>query len=272
MKLGLADTHCHSEYSHDSTANFDEVIQGAIEKGLSSITITDHCDIELNHEVEIPKSVASYVRAQRAKKKYADRIKVFSGLEIGFAEGFEEYGKELETLCANVDEVIYSVHCLPYRGKMTAFSSMDFTTFTQKQIDEFLMFYFETVRKSLDMRADILPHLTCPYRYIKYKCGKSINESLYEPIIKEILDIAIERNIALEINTSGTVSGVGMQPDEWIIKCYLDRGGKMITLGADAHIPQNIGAGFDKAVELLKKLGISSVYRFEKRKPIEIKI
>lgn len=270
--LKLADTHCHTNYSHDSQADFDDVIKSAIEKGLSSITITDHCDTEVNHEVEIPKSVASYIRAERAKSKYADKIKVLSGAEICYAVGYEDYGRELESLCPNFDEVIYSVHCLMHEGKITPYSKIDFTTFTQSEIDDFMMLYYETVKKSLDMYGDILPHLNCPYRYIKFKCGRKINDSLYEPIIKEILDLAIERNIALEINTSGIVSGVGMQPDEWMIKYYIDRGGKMITLGADAHIPQNISAGFDKAIELLKKLGVNSVYRFEKRKPIEIKI
>ena len=269
--IKLADTHCHTEYSHDSSANFDEVILGAIAKGLSSITITDHCDTELDHEVEIPKSVASYIRTERAKEKYADRIKVLSGAEICYAVGYEQYGRELESLCPNIDQVIYSVHCLVHEGKITPYSKLDFSNFTQKQIDDYLMLYFETVKKSLDARGNILPHLTCPYRYIKFRYGKKINESLYEPIIKEILDTAIERNIALEINTSGFVSGAGMQPDEWMIKYYLDNGGKMITLGADAHIPANIGAGFEKVVAVLKKLGVNSVYRFEKRKPVEIK-
>ena len=269
--LKLADTHCHTNYSHDSKADFDEMIESAIEKGLASITITDHCDTEVNHEVEIPKSVASYIRAERAKKKYADKIKVLSGAEICYADGYGDYGKELESYC-DFDEVIYSVHCLPLNGVITPYSQVDFSVFSQKQIDDYLMTYYETVERSLDMNGDILPHLNCPYRYIKYKHGKTINESLYEPIIKRILEKAAKKNIALEINTSGSDSEVGVQPDWWMVEYYLNCGGKMLTLGGDAHIKENIAKNFDKVVEKLKSLGVSSVYRFEKRKPVEIKL
>ena len=39
-----ADVHMHTNFSHDSEALPEEMIQGAIQKGLEMICITDHFD------------------------------------------------------------------------------------------------------------------------------------------------------------------------------------------------------------------------------------
>ena len=42
----LADYHIHTFFSGDSEAKTDEIVKSAIEKGLSSICITDHLDFD----------------------------------------------------------------------------------------------------------------------------------------------------------------------------------------------------------------------------------
>lgn len=49
-------------------------------------------------------------------------------------------------------------------------------------------------------------------------------------------------------------------------------GGRMITLGSDAHLAQNASTHFDDAVKMLKEIGFDSVYYFKKRKPFVVHI
>ena len=44
MKVMISDCHLHTNFSHDSDAKPEEMIQGAIDKGLNTICITDHFD------------------------------------------------------------------------------------------------------------------------------------------------------------------------------------------------------------------------------------
>ena len=42
----LADQHTHSNFSTDSEAAPESMVQGAIEKGLNQLTLTDHMDLD----------------------------------------------------------------------------------------------------------------------------------------------------------------------------------------------------------------------------------
>ncbi len=44
-------------------------------------------------------------------------------------------------------------------------------------------------------------------------------------------------------------------------------GGLRVTLGSDAHRPQDVGAGFDRAVQMLEEAGYWEIVTFERRKP-----
>ena len=52
-----------------------------------------------------------------------------------------------------------------------------------------------------------------------------------------------------------------------IIKRYKELGGKIITIGADAHKPADIAFEFDKAEKILKECGFNGYHIFKKRKP-----
>ena len=39
----------------------------------------------------------------------------------------------------------------------------------------------------------------------------------------------------------------------------------MITVGSDAHLPEDVGSGFIEALGLVKKAGFDRIARYEKR-------
>ena len=57
-----------------------------------------------------------------------------------------------------------------------------------------------------------------------------------------------------------------------IIKLYRNLGGKIITVGSDAHSAQFVGGFIKEGYDLLKQAGFVYVTAFEKRQPRFIKI
>ena len=52
-----------------------------------------------------------------------------------------------------------------------------------------------------------------------------------------------------------------------MVKAYRAKGGEIITVGTDAHRPEDIGSDFSLAAERLKECGFSYYCTFEKRTP-----
>ena len=68
--------------------------------------------------------------------------------------------------------------------------------------------------------------------------------------------------VALEISTAGLHKPVGeLYPDA----AFLAAARLPITLASDAHVPQNVGRDFDRAVELARAAGYETVTVFESR-------
>ena len=83
-------------------------------------------------------------------------------------------------------------------------------------------------------------------------------------------ECAIKKEIALEVNTSGYKTFLhNPNPSPAIIKRYRELGGKLITIGSDAHSPEYIGFHFEDVKKLLNSLGIHEYAIFENIKVID---
>ena len=129
--------------------------------------------------------------------------------------------------------------------------------------------YFECVLQNLKSYTnfDSLGHLDYVVRY-----GPTKNENYawtqYQEILDAILRILIKNEIALEVNTGGYKYGLGEpNPCADILKRYKELGGKLLTIGSDAHYSRDIGSGFDIAYDMLKSCNFKYYNIFRKRKP-----
>ena len=95
----------------------------------------------------------------------------------------------------------------------------------------------------------------------------------YRDVIDPILDLLLTHDIALEINTAGFSKGLSQcNPCTGIIRRYRQMGGRKITVGADAHAPAGIAAGFDTAAAILTEAGFDTYYTFEGRQAVPHRI
>ena len=270
----LCDMHVHSHNSHDSNSLITDIAEKCIEKNISVVAITDHCDIQFFYENSTEKTIKnSLEETEKVGKDFSGNIEILKGIEIG--EGI--WNKKCTSGILekyDYDVVIGSVHAVRYKNYRDPYSCIDFSKMSLDDVDGYLKKYFDDVLEMVhEIPCDIMAHLTCPLRYINGKYDLNVNSEKYKENILPILRFIIDNNISMEINTSGFVNEkVGFMPDEWIVREFKKMGGKFITLGSDAHIPENVASNFERAMALLKKYEFSEYYYYKNRKIVPCKI
>lgn len=212
---------------------------------------------------------ASIREAKAARERFGDGVQVLCGVEA--SEYFEDSGITRRLLAlADYDVVIASVHRLEYRQWADFYSKIDFgEAFSERALEGWLAAYFESLlRVAEEADYDSLAHLTCPLRYINGKYRRNIGLEGHRAIVDEILRCVIRREKSLEINTSG-VCGVydSLMPDLSIIGRYFDLGGRLVTLGSDAHTPDRVGNAFGETADILSKIGFRGYCCYVQRRP-----
>lgn len=273
----LYDCHLHSDFSGDSKETQENQIKSAIEKGLSGITFTDHMDLDYPiqddqefMELDLP-TYSKKILSLRKQYENDPEFKVYFGIELGLqphlARTYHEMLKDYP-----FDFVIGSTHLI--NGMDPYFDEY----FEGKTPDDAYNEYFDTIIKNINSfgEFDSLGHLDYVVRYGKRFYGKDKGAMPYETYrekIDEILSFLINHDKALEVNTGAFCRGLSEpNPSYRIIERYREMGGKLITMGADAHKQEHVGLNFLEVLKRLKEIGFESYYIFVERKPLEIKI
>lgn len=272
--MKICDLHTHSINSFDGRDSVEKMCKSAIDKGLYAIAITDHCEAAMIKEgrdcefgyfdESIPKAI---FETNLAKKKFADKIKVICGIELGEPMQDLECTKKALSY-GEYDFILASLHNL--NGE----DDFYYIDYSKRDVSEILKLYFDELAETASFNDfDSLAHLTYPLRYIKERTGVYPDLSLYQDVIDDIYKILISKNKALEINTSGLFKPLGCTlPDELQLKRYKELGGKLITLGSDSHNCDAVAQGIEEGLKLAKKCGFDYYAIFEKRVPQLISI
>lgn len=270
--MKISDMHTHSNNSFDAENTVDELCASAVNKGMYAIAITDHCEapfIEFpeksgfgNFSERIPKSVRETIKA---KQKYASKLKVLCGMELGEPMHDLECTKKALNF-GDFDFVLASVHNLK---NMQDFYYLDYSKYDEQKL--LAMYFDELIETSLFEHFDSLAHLTYPLRYIKASTGRVPNLQPYNEQIDEIFINLIKNNKALEINVSGLYKELfATLPDKEQLLRYYQLGGRLITIGTDSHKANAVGVGIDKGIELARSCGFTHYAIYEKHQPIFI--
>lgn len=269
-----ADVHIHSEYSHDSTCPVSRIYQSALEKGMDLVCITDHCDLHPGHNVKaLLEERKQAVMGIGEIRKNCTGVEILIGVELG--GGFIE-PEIAKTVIQDqpYDMVIGSAHGIMFRGVRTSTSKFDFGSADEATMMEYLEGYMDAVIYIAEkMDVDVLAHLTYILRYINGKYHRNMDWHIFEDKIVRIFQAMIARGIALEINTSCIGSAYDeWMPEEEIVELYIKMGGRLFTLGSDAHKSEKIGNGFEDVIACLRKKGITSLLYYKNRVPYSYEI
>ncbi len=264
----MVDSHIHTEHSIDSEAPIDEICERAYENGLKAVTFTDHCEIDKMDNLFsfLDDCVEDYLRV---KEKYSNKIEVLIGTEIGQPITDKKMTADIISKY-DFDFVIGSVHCAPGDPD---FSFLDYTIASRDPY-RYLDPYFDELLKTAKWgKMDALAHITYPLRYFVGVSHMDVDMTRYYDIIDEVYKSLISGGVALEINASGLRQEIGKTlPDEFYLTRYRELGGELITVGSDAHFPQDVGTGIARAMEIAKSCGFKYLACYKKRKPVMIKL
>jgi len=256
----MYDFHTHTSFSDDCDVSMKDMVTSAINKGITTLAITDHYDPGYP-DPEFPFTIdfSDYQTAlENVSQLYKNQIKIIKGLEIGIMEGqFESAEKIINEY--PYDFIIGSFHCL---------HKTDLYTFDFSNVDRPAMLkeFYEYVYSCLSAykNYDVVGHFSIIDRYI----GNPLDCTDSMPIIKESLKTIINDGKGIEINTSNFKYGTNMWlPREEILKAYYELGGEILTFGSDSHEPKHLLNHFDDAIELAKTIGFKYFCTFENRKP-----
>ncbi|MDR3552387.1 MAG: histidinol-phosphatase HisJ family protein, partial [Clostridia bacterium] len=221
----FADSHLHSNNSPDASSDTVEALcESAIKKRLATISITDHCEINRYYSEGFDAIAArSAAEARAAAAKYAGRLEVLCGVELGQATEALEYASNALD-AREYDVVIASMHNLP------GLPDFAFIDVTESNVQELFTRYLRELLGLIEWgRFDILAHMTYPLRYFESEHDIHINLQNFEPQITEIFSRLISAGKALEINTSGYRQPFGRaMPDLWCLKLYKEAGGRLL--------------------------------------------
>ncbi len=270
--MQIYNSHIHTEASPDCTEALEDICRSAVSSGISGISITDHCSGSLYilyNSYGVLKS--SHQNAKRMAREYSGKLDILSGVEFDEMTWSPDYiNRLIKTF--DFDVILASVHRVQNTGDNNYLSRINFSSYTQNELEDFVGCYFNDVLKTVkSCDFDVLSHLTIVLRYICGKYKREFNIRPFNNIIDEILKELIKRDKALELNTS-EVFNIGLMPDSEILARYKVLGGKKITIGTDAHRKENLLKGFDMAARTLRDLGFDSYYYYKNRQPVKVEL
>ena len=259
------DLHVHSCYSFDGVASLEEIYQSARNQGIAILALTDHCDM-----LDGPEGISAYLACEPELRTAYEKldpagVEVLYGVELGNPH---EFPRETERFLTNrtFDFIIGSVHFLPDGSDIYKLPYR-----TQEEIDSMFRQHFLSMQKLVSYGGfDTLAHMDYPIRKLQ---GKLPDTSMlpYRDLIEPVLELLVQQNIALEINTRGTYDWQNrVGPEDWVLNRYRELGGKYITIGSDAHVTKYVGAGFAQAAAALKRTGFDSYTIYRDRCPVSI--
>ena len=266
----LADCHVHSAFSDDCETPVEQMIETAIAQGKQYFYITDHHDFDypiMDDGVTFQLAQKPYIRRmEELKEQYQHKIQLRIGVELGLMAHIKEKTEAYAKGYA-YDFIIGSSHMVngidPYYPAYYA----DKTEY--QAYEQYFLSILDNV-KAYDS-FHVYGHLDYIMRYVPNQT-KPYDPMDYYDIFKELLTVIIDKGKGIEVNTGSLYKGFDFpHPHELLLKLYKQLGGEIITIGSDAHKPQHLGYGFDKAEAILQKCGFQHYTLFAGGKPQQIK-
>jgi histidinol-phosphatase (PHP family) len=181
------------------------------------------------------------------------------GIEADFVPGRED---RLAALLdgRDWDYVVGSVHFLG--DSAVDYDRYDVWT-TGESPDRVWRRYFEWIGEAaMSGLFDVLAHPDLVKHWGRERPWPERDPRYYYEVAMEGI---AESGVAVEVSTAGLRKPVGeIYPARGFLEMVVDAGNP-IALSSDAHVPDQLGYGYDQALELLDSLGVGELCVFERR-------
>ncbi|WP_135554087.1 histidinol-phosphatase HisJ family protein [Paenibacillus cymbidii] len=258
------DYHTHHDRCGHARGTLRDMIEAALAAGMDQLGLSDHIPLFFqpgDHpapgmtmaQSEFPRYADEMVRL---RAEYAGRLDIRLGVESDYMPGWMERYKGIFAAYP-LDYVIGSVHY--FEGRHV----FDRRRWEEDGADPLQTFthYIRLVQEAAQCGAfDILGHLDAV---------KGLGFLPSEPLTAlwdETVRIIAERDLVVEVNTSGTRKPARAWFPSTDLLERLHRAGVGFTFGSDAHSPAELLHDWEQVAEFLQGIGVRQLAAFRNRK------
>ncbi|MFC1511970.1 histidinol-phosphatase HisJ family protein [Candidatus Latescibacterota bacterium] len=258
MNATLPDYHLHTTLCNHACGTMEEYVERAIELGFEEIGFAEHMPVMPEpHLCMTWEDLPLYVdRVKRLQDDNSGRIAI-------------RLGAEMDMDLSRVDEISDIINRYPFDYVIGSVHYLEGWPFDQEQyadrfdgtdLSELYGIFFEKLADAARTGLyDIAGHID---NLKRMGCHLPDTQG---GIVEDVARVFAEMNVAVEVNTSGYDHPVAeAYPSLWIIK-VLNRYDIPVTVGSDAHQPEQVGRHFDRAAGVLGQAGYHQIAYFRGR-------
>ncbi len=262
-------TNCHTHTNYcDGKNTAREMIEGAIEKGFTTLGFSGHAPMNFPNEWAMSQEqLEKYCGVINSlKNEYSDRIEILCGIEL-------DADYELDKDYA-FDYILSSVHQIHRKDKIYAIdlSAEELTECVNEEFDgswsSMADYYFRNLAEFVVReKTDVVGHYDLITKFNKDFALFDETDEEYRKSALKWLDYIIDNkpDAVFEINT-GAMFRCGNDtpyPASFILKRIGERGAR-VTVSSDAHCIDALDFMFEKAKLHCKNCGIDSIWHLTK--------
>jgi histidinol-phosphatase (PHP family) len=247
-----------------TAANAERYREAATERGIAELGVSEHV-YRFTAALDVWQHELWRQSATDDIDAYCGFVRSETDLKLGIEADFIPGGEDrmAELLAArDWDFVVGSIHFLGDRG---ALDHPDFDIWSATSDPDLVWrTYFEWLGEAAASGMfDILAHPDI----VKHWGRKE--RPWPEKDLRYYYDLAMEAiadsGVAIEVSTAGLRKPVGeLYPSSAFLEMCLDAGNP-IALSSDAHVPEQLGFGYDQALEFLSDHGVTELAVFDRR-------
>ena len=257
----LQNLHTHTVFD-DGSDTHEAMLQAAVDLGFTALGFSYHSVLPFENDWAVqPENLPAYFDAlEDARRAFADRIRVYSGIEWDVLS--DPAGRE------KLDYVIGSIHHITVGG---AHYCIDESFEKSKGILEDVFggdpaamseaYFAQYERIAEDPEVDIVGHLDVVSKFCDGGDLLDVNAPYFTGPALEAAKLLIAKDKIFELNTGAVCRGKKKDPyPSPLLLKEMNKLGARMTVSSDCHQRNLLNGCFAEAEELLKASGFTEVW------------
>jgi histidinol-phosphatase (PHP family) len=246
-----------------TTANAERYREAASERGIAELGVSEHV-YRFEQALDVWKHPFWQANAREDLDGYCEFVRSRSDLKLGIEADFVPGGEDrMASLleARDFDYVIGSVHFL--RDEAVDMEDYSIWHGQSHSPEEIWRRYFETLGEAA--RSGLFDILAHPDLVKVWGADRPRPEGDLRRYYELAIEGIAESGIAVEVSTAGLRKRAQeIYPAPAFLEMCLEAGAP-VALSSDAHRPEDVGADYEQALELLRRVGVSELCVFERR-------